>query len=470
MTSRPAREKPGRNRPPHGGQKRGRSQSNRGPGKEPAGLPPRLAAINLLHQVLNQTEPLDDLLDKEKSFTRLSPRDRALCYRLVLAVLRHLGTLDLVIEKCLTKPKDLREHDLRQILRIGAAQLLFLDTPPHAAVDTCLHMADARKLGRTKGLANAVLRRIDRERETILEGALTGEINTPDWLWESWVEQYGAEQAEAIAAQHREPPAIDITVKSPAQATELATSLEAEALPNGSLRRPLGGGIDQLPGFTEGDWWVQDAAASLPAKLFGDDLSGKRIADLCAAPGGKAAQLAAAGADVLALDRSSARLERLQENIIRLKLDEQVKTMRGDARSWRPQEPLDGVLLDAPCSATGTIRRHPDVAWLKTPDDVDALAEQQAAMLINAIEMTKPGGTIIYATCSLEPMEGEAQVERLLSLGAPIETQPIEAGWQGVTADMLTEEGWLRALPSHWPNQGGLDGFFAARLTRLADK
>ncbi|MEM6902345.1 MAG: 16S rRNA (cytosine(967)-C(5))-methyltransferase RsmB [Pseudomonadota bacterium] len=465
MTSRPAREKPQRGRRPKGGQ----NPANRGPRQEPAGLPPRLAAMNLLHQVLNQGEPLDDVLDKEKSFARLSPRDRALCYRLVLAVIRYLGTLDLVIERCLTKPKDLREHDLRQILRIGAAQLLFLDTPPHAAVDTCLHMADARKLGRTKGLANAVLRRIDRERDTITEGAITGAINTPEWLWDSWVEHYGDETAEAIAAQHREPPAIDITLKTTDAVENLKTKLEAEALPNGSLRRPLGGSIDQLPGFAEGDWWVQDAAASLPAKLFGEDLTGQRIADLCAAPGGKTAQLAAAGAEVLALDRSSARLERLQENIDRVKLGERVKTMRGDARSWKPQEPLDGVLLDAPCSATGTIRRHPDVVWLKNPDDVDSLAEQQAAMLVNAIEMTKPGGMIVYATCSLEPMEGEAQVERLLSLGAPIETKPIEAGWQGVSAEMLTPEGWLRALPSHWATFGGLDGFFAARLVRLAE-
>lgn len=465
MTSRPARENPNRNR----NNKRGRPQKDAGPRKEPAGLPARLAAMNLLHQVLQQGEPLDELLDNEKSFARLSPRDRAFCYRLVLAVLRHLGSLDLIIERCLTKPKDLREHDLRQILRIGAAQLLFLDTPPHAAIDTCLHMADARKLGRTKGLANAVLRRIDRERETITDGAITGPINTPEWLWESWVEQYGADTAEVIAAQHREPPAIDITVKNPATVADLSTQLEAEALPSGSLRRPLGGGIDQLPGFTEGDWWVQDAAASLPARLFGDDLTGQRIADLCAAPGGKTVQLAAAGAEVLAVDLRSSRLGRLEENIDRVKLTDRVKIMRGDARNWRPQEPLDGVLLDAPCSATGTIRRHPDVVWLKTPDDVDALAEQQAAMLVNAIEMTKPGGTIVYATCSLEAMEGEAQVERLLSLGAPIETKPIEPGWKGVTADMLTPEGWLRALPSHWPDHGGLDGFFAARLTRLAE-
>tara|TARA_X000000368_G_scaffold85827_1_gene65153 strand:- start:1458 stop:2909 length:1452 start_codon:yes stop_codon:yes gene_type:complete len=461
-----------RPRPNRGGKPGSPAGNRRGPAKRrerPAGVDARMVALDLLGTVLIKLTPLDERLDEDKAFAKLSPRDRAFAYHLVLTVLRHCGTLDAVIEQCLDRPKDLRQHDLRQLLRLGAAQLLYLETPPHAAIDTCLHVADARRLTRAKGLVNAVLRKISRDGKELLASTDKPQLNTPDWLWMAWDEHYGKDKAAAIAAAHQIEPQLDITVRDPATREHWAEQLEATILPNGSLRRATGGAIDKLPGFDEGAWWVQDAAASIPARLFGPELAGKVIADLCAAPGGKTMQLASAGAEVIAVDRSAERLKRLSENLQRLGLDG-IKPITANARHWKPEQLLDGVLLDAPCSATGTIRRHPDVPWLKTPDDVDSLAETQAELLAEAIDMVKPGGTLVYCTCSLEPAEGEAQIERLLSLGAPIRVMPVTADELGIDADMITDEGWLRILPSHWAEHGGIDGFFAVRLERLPDQ
>jgi 16S rRNA (cytosine967-C5)-methyltransferase len=450
-----------------GGQQGGQQRRFKPEGR-PSGVQARMVALDLLGTVLIKQTPLDERLDQDNAFAKLSPRDRAFAYNLVLVVLRHCGTLDALLDQCLDRPKDLREHDLRQLLRLGAAQLLYLETPPHAAIDTCLHVADARRLTRAKGLINAVLRKVSRDGKDILARLDQPDLDTPEWLWQGWEEHYGVDRAAAIATAHKVEPGLDISLKDPTTLEHWAEELEATILPNGSLRRPTGGAIDKLPGYDAGAWWVQDAAASLPARMFGTDLSGKKIGDLCAAPGGKTAQLAAAGADVIALDRSAERLERLYENVKRMGFDN-VKTITANAKHWQPETLLDGVLLDAPCSATGTIRRHPDVPWLKTPDDVDSLAEQQAELLAQAIDMVKPGGTLVYCTCSLEPMEGEAQIERLLSLGAPIKTSPISADELGIDPSMITDEGWLRVLPSHWAEHGGIDGFFAARLERLPD-
>jgi 16S rRNA (cytosine967-C5)-methyltransferase len=315
------------------------------------------------------------------------------------------------------------------------------------------------------------LRRIGREPELLAEGLDIAQLETPEWLWQRWCEHYGEDTARSIAKAHGREPTLDLTPKAGIDASALAEQMEAQLLPTGSLRRATGGSVAELPGYEDGTWWVQDAAAALPARLFGRELKSQKIADLCAAPGGKTAQLAAAGAEVIALDRSAKRLERLSDNMTRLKLSG-IAVKAADARNWQPEQLLDGVLLDAPCTATGTIRRQPDVAQLKTPDDLDALSEQQAELLAAAIDMVRPGGLIVYCTCSLEPEEGEAQIERLLTLGAPVRTVPIRPDELGVPESMLTPEGWLRILPGMElaPEAGDLDGFFAARLERLPDE
>ncbi|MEO0392649.1 MAG: transcription antitermination factor NusB, partial [Pseudomonadota bacterium] len=376
--------KPGKPRAGHKGASDRNADSERAPG-----IDARIVALDLLNQVLVKEYPLDERLEQDRGFNRLSPRDRAFAYRLVLTVLRRAGSLDALLEACLDRPKDLREHDVRQLMRLGAAQLLFLETPAHAAINTSLDVADARKLSRVKGLVNAVLRRLSREGDALLTTLDKPGIDTPEWLWQGWQEHYGKATAAKLAVAHRQEPGLDITIKSNAKRDELITALDATPLPNGSLRRPVGGNITKLPGFDTGDWWVQDAAASMPARLFGDDLKGQRIADLCAAPGGKTCQLAAAGAEVTALDRSGERLVRLGENLRRLGLARQVETITANAKTWHTDTPFDGVLLDAPCSATGTIRRHPDVPWLKDPDQIDALAEQQAELLGQSIDLVK---------------------------------------------------------------------------------
>ncbi len=234
-------------------------------------------------------------------------------------------------------------------------------------------------------------------------------------------------------------------------------------LPTGSLRRQAGGPIANLPGYDEAAWWVQDAAAALPAKLLGD-VSGEVVLDLCAAPGGKTAQLASAGAHVIALDRSPRRIERLNANLNRLRLD--AETLVADAIQWRPQHAVKHVLLDAPCTATGAIRRHPDVPHLKTPEDVSRLASVQERLLNAAIEMLAPGGVLVYCTCSLEAQEGKLQIERLLARGAPVKRIPVEADEIGGLKQCISAEGDLRTLPCHLTEIDGIDGFFAARLVR----
>ncbi|MBL4721607.1 MAG: RsmB/NOP family class I SAM-dependent RNA methyltransferase, partial [Alphaproteobacteria bacterium] len=322
-------------------------------------------------------------------------------------------------------------------------------------------VALAEKAGFTafKGLINAVLRRITREPPILQDKP--GKVNTPSWLWKSWVATHGEKAARAIAAAHLIEPPLDIAVKGDAE--KWAAALDAEILPTGALRRASGGDIRALPGYDEGAWWVQDAAAQLPAQLMGD-VAGLTVADLCAAPGGKAAQLAAAGAKVIALDESATRLKRLHENMDRLHLD--VDVIAGDAGKWRPQTPVDKVLLDAPCTATGAARRHPDILRLKSERDPGRLAVEQARLLRNAVHIVKPGGMVIYATCSLQPEEGAAQIKSLLRENPAITRDPIDASEVPGLANAITKDGDVRTLPGFWPERGGLDGFFIARLRR----
>jgi 16S rRNA (cytosine967-C5)-methyltransferase len=428
----------------------------------PAPNSARQVALDLLGVVLHRKRPLDDAIEDHPAMAELAARDRAFARLLVATVLRRLGQIDTLIGECLNTPLAPRAAVIQDILRLGIAQLLFLRTPPHAAVATSVDLAHVRGFLSHKGLVNAVLRRLSLEGPGRVERQDAGRLNTPDWLWRSWSRAYGEECARAIAGAHLKEAPLDLTLRS--EDGSWCEKLQAVQLPTGSLRRAGGGSVSALPGYAEGSWWIQDAAASLPARLF-DEIAGQAVVDLCAAPGGKTAQLANAGAHVIAIDRSSRRLDRLIANLHRLGLA--VSPMHADGLTWRPEHPVDAVLLDAPCTATGAIRRHPDVAHLKQPEDVARLAVVQENLLRAAVDMLRPGGTLVYCTCSLEPEEGLQRIEALLRSGAAVERRPIEPARIGAPADWVTPLGDLRTLPCHLAEYDGLDGFYASRLVKL---
>jgi 16S rRNA (cytosine967-C5)-methyltransferase len=423
----------------------------------------RTVAIDLVGAVLRRKRPLDDAIEDNAEMAGLPGRDRAFARLLVATVLRRLGQIDALIAHCLTTPLPPRAAMVHDMLRLGIAQLLFLRTPPHAAVATTVDLAELRGFLSHKGLVNAVLRRLSQEGPGLVAAQDEARLDAPEWLWRSWSQTYGETGARGIALAHLKEAPLDITVRSDTE--KWRAQLDAALLPTGTLRRTGGGAIASLPGYGEGAWWVQDAAAAIPATLFGK-IAGQRVIDLCAAPGGKTAQLAAAGARVTAVDRSPRRLERLNANLLRLSLP--VEAITADATSWHPPEPVRHVLLDAPCTATGAIRRHPDVPHLKSPDDVTRLAAVQERLLAAAIEMLMPGGTLVYCTCSLEPQEGVQQVQQLLARRAPVKRKPIDAAEIGGLTQCITADGDLRTLPSHLSEIDGLDGFYAARLVRVA--
>ncbi len=441
----------------------------------------RWCAFQLLSAVLHQHRALDDLLEASRDLTLLEPRDRGFARALVAISLRRLGILDAVLARCLREPIKPRDLAAMDLLRLGAAQLLYLGTPAHAAVSATVALADPAGVPHLKGLINAILRRLARDGAALLSGIDAERATLPAWLWRSWTGTYGEAVTRQIVRGLWEEPTLDITAR--AEPDRWAAALEATVLPTGSLRRTGAGIVPDLPGFAEGAWWVQDAAAALPARLFGTP-KGLKIADLCAAPGGKTLQLAAAGAQVVALDRSDARLDRLRRNFERTHLTADV--LAADAAEWKPGPVFDGVLLDAPCSSTGTIRRHPDVLHLKKPEDVDKLTATQDRLLDAAADMLKPGGVLVYCVCSLEEAEGPDRVRRFLARDRrfarkPIRPAEIAAADGGANARdthasvahpdlaaMVTRAGDLRTLPSHFADLGGIDGFFAARLQRIS--
>jgi 16S rRNA (cytosine967-C5)-methyltransferase len=425
------------------------------------GLATRKAAIELLRAVLAQRRPIDEALDGHLALREMEPRDRAFTRLLLTTMLRRLGQLDALIDGALKAPLPRAAATVRDVLRLGLAQRLFLATPSHAAVDTSVELAGVTGFAGMKGLVNAVLRRLAEDGPALLTAQDAPRLNTPEWLWSRLEETYGTATATAIAEAHLREAALDLSVK--ADPDVWATQLEARQLPSGTLRREAGGLVPELPGFAEGAWWVQDAAAALPARLFGP-VAGRRILDLCAAPGGKTAQLVAAGAEVTALDRSGRRLKRVAENLERLGLVADLRT--GDAETFADGLPYDAVLLDAPCSATGTIRRHPDVPYLKGPDDVAKLAAAQARLLRHAVEQVRPGGLLVWCTCSLLPEEGETQIDRLLATDDRLVRLPVTPSEVGGSDEVLTPAGDIRSLPCHWADLGGLDGFHIARLQR----
>ncbi len=461
---RPRNRKGALNRPGQGGS----AEAARLEAEQHPGLPARLAAAAILGDIIGKSHSLEECFSPGAIPARLGgleARDVALARSIVTVALRRLGTIRAALGELLDKGLPRQAAHLEWTLIAAAAQLLFLDVPDHAAVDLAVRATRLEaKTAPFAGLINGVLRNLARGREKILAASDPLDLDTPAWLAARWRKTYGEELARAIAGANREEPTLDLTVKS--DPALWAKRLGGVVLPTGSVRLITHEPIAELDGYADGEWWVQDAAAALPARLLGVG-PGARVADFCAAPGGKAAQLAALGADVTAIDRSAERLKRLAANFQRLKLHADV--IVADIAGLKAQ-PFDAILIDAPCLSTGTIRRHPDIAWTKKPTDIAPLAAVQARMLDKAVELVKPGGAIVYSTCSLEPEEGEMQVAALLRRNPDVIRWPIAPAEVGDIAGVINENGELRTLPSHLPDAdprlSGLDGFFAARLSR----
>lgn len=434
------------------------------------GLPARKAATKLLSAVIDAKTSLDGLTDNEHGhpqYLALEMRDRALVRAILATALRYRVTIEKLIVARLDRPLPPNAHALSHILHVAAAQMLFLDIPDSAAVDLAVsHAKSDPRTARFSGLVNGVLRGLAREKDAALPKMLTETRDAPDWFAERLFSAFGAGKAGAILKMHRHEAPVDFTVKSDPELW--AERLGGIVLPTGTMRfAKLPGPVAELPGYAEGAWWVQDAAAALPVRLLGD-VAGLRVADLCAAPGGKAAQLLAAGALVTAIDISANRLKRLAVNLDRLGLKAEI--VEADIFDYAPDALFDAVLLDAPCSSTGTVRRHPDVPWTKTPEDIGKLASLQRRLLERAAQLVRPGGRIVFSNCSLDPLEGERLYAGFLADSAAVDNDPVQTGEVPGMDGFITADGTMRTTPADLdlgaPGVSGLDGFFAARMRR----
>lgn len=435
------------------------------------GLSSRQAASKLLSAIIDKKTSMDGLLDLKggnPAYLDLSDQDRLLVKAILLSTLRNYQIIEKFLDHLLEKPLPTGAVSLRHILRIGAAQILYLDVPDHSAVDLAVEQANIDPRNRRfANLVNAILRRMAREKEKMLPKLGEKTAMLPDWYAKKLSKSYGFNRARKMMQLMSQPAPVDITVKSDADLW--ADKLGGTKLTDWSVRLDkLDGPLQSLLGFEDGDWWVQDLAASLPARLFGD-LNGKRVIDLCAAPGGKTAQLILAGAEVTALDRSKSRLNRLNENLDRLKLTAQTEISRME--KYQTEDLFDMALLDAPCSSTGTIRRHPDVVWTKDEGDISYLADVQKGLLDHAITLIKPGGVIIFSNCSLEPEEGEDMITQYVAGNQDkVEIEPIDSTLCPGFQSAITEDGFIRTTPDFSLNEDdqlqGADGFFAARLRK----
>lgn len=435
------------------------------------GLSSRQAASKLLSAIIDKKTSMDGLLDLKggnPAYLNLSDQDRLLVKATLLSTLRNYQIIEKFIDHLLEKPLPTGAVSLRHILRIGAAQILYLEVPDHSAVDLAVEQANIDPRNRRfANLVNAILRRMAREKEKMLPKLGEKTAMLPDWYAKKLSKSYGFNRARKMMQLMSQPAPVDITVKSDADLW--ADKLGGTKLTDWSVRLDkLDGPLQSLLGFEDGDWWVQDLAASLPARLFGD-LNGKRVIDLCAAPGGKTAQLILAGAEVTALDRSKSRLNRLNENLDRLKLTAQTEISRME--KYQTEDLFDMALLDAPCSSTGTIRRHPDVVWTKDEGDISYLADVQKGLLDHAITLIKPGGVIIFSNCSLEPEEGEDMITQYVADNQDkVEIEPIDSSLCLGFQSAITEDGFIRTTPDFSLNEDdqlqGADGFFAARLRK----
>lgn len=445
-------------------------------GKPPApekppipGMDSRRTVLEILDRV-SEGATLDDAIARTSPFERLEGPDRGFARLLAAETLRRRGAIDHLLGAYIDRPLPKKSARVMDILRIATAQLLILETPPHAAVSTSVELANER--GETGGYAkliNAIARKVSGAGKAALD-KIPARTDTPSWMWRSWERAYGPLGAKAIAEAHRETPPLDLTLKPSEDANAwrerfVEHGLASEVLSNGALRIARVGDVPAMPGFTDGVWWVQDFAASLPVKLLGD-VNGKRVIDLCAAPGGKTLQLASGGALVTAVDKSGARLERVAENLARTSLT--ATLVEEDALRFRSAEKADAILLDAPCTATGTIRRHPDIPWSKGETALAALSVLQANMIDHALTLLKPGGMLVYCVCSLQREEGEAQAKAALARNPSLTRIPVTPDEIDGLAGAINRDGDLRTLPSMMADKGGMDGFFAARF-KLAE-
>jgi 16S rRNA (cytosine967-C5)-methyltransferase len=429
-----------------------------------AGIGARIAANQALTATLRRKFPLDLALDEAVTAQALSSRDGGFARAIANETMRRFGQLDDLVRRLVPRPpQPHRAGPTPEILLAGACELLFLGVPAHAAVDGANRLAASdNKALHFKPLINATLRRIAREGQSVIAAQDAARLNTPDWLWKSWCAVYGEETTRAIAGLHMQTPPLDLHYRDssfpPPRCAQGKKDLFGRV-----VRLEHAGNVEELDGFAEGAFWVQDFAASLPARLFGD-IGGRYIIDLCAAPGGKTAQLAAGGANVTAVERDESRFARLEDNLDRLKLE--ANLVLADVRDFVPDRLADCVLLDAPCSATGTIRRHPELPWIKSASDIAACSDTAAELLDAAAVMVAPGGTLVFAVCSLQREEGLEQIAHFLRRRSEFRRVPISADEIFGLAELITSDGDLRTLPCHLADQGGMDGFYAARLTR----
>ncbi len=429
-------------------------------------LAARKVALDMLCNVIDRKNALDVTLDSSEDFANLNQRERAFTRMLLTTTLRRLGQIDDLINAAQSRPDSLRTPIVHNILRLGITQIFFMAVPDHASVDTSVRLVEQAGMAKQKGFVNAILRKLIREGNERIQNQDAGRLNTPEWLLKIWIEDYGLNIAAKIANANMKEAPLDITVKDNNERPYWGNALQAYELSTGTLRRIGGGNIKEMEGFDVGKWWVQDAAAAIPATLFGD-VDGQHVIDMCAAPGGKTLQLAAMGASVTAIDRSAKRLKRLEENLERMSLENRVSIEISDAVIWKTSEPPQRILLDAPCSATGTIRRHPDAGYLKSTKDIERLSSIQEKLLAHAGQMLGVGGLLIYCTCSLQKDEGERQIEHFLGSNPNFKRVEIKPQEVGDYDELINDNGDIRILPHHLSEQGGIDGFFVSRLTKI---
>lgn len=416
--------------------------------------PSRNAALQILRDVFEKPETLERAF--HHNVEGFETPDRAFVRHLATTALRRQGQIDAIIDSLTDRKLSGKQQLIRYILRLAIAQLYFMATPAHAAVNGAVEQAPAKM----KGMVNAVLRRAERERKNLSKRFSNSRQNLPGWILKGWDKRYGTETVKNILTALMQEPPLDLALKPGLDPQEWAGRLGGDVLPTGGIRLQKAGDVTRLAGYDEGNWWVQDMAATLPAQLL-EAPEGADVLDLCAAPGGKTAQSAAAGYKVTAVEMSVARLVRFRENMTRLGLTPEVVT--SDVMDYTPPEPFSYILLDAPCSSTGTLRRHPELAWNRGPEDVAALVEVQKKLLLKAVDMLAPGGVLIYCVCSMEEAEGPAQIKALLEERGELKRKEIRvlpAGLEGA----LLESGDVQTLPCHYP--GGMDGFFISRLVK----
>lgn len=441
-------------------------------GQNRVGFEARRIAARLLGLIVDEGHSLAAICDNASgnaAYRALITKDRAMVRAILTTALRNRGAILAVMKSVMDRPEPKRARDLTHILHVAAAQVLFMELPDSAAVNLGVAaIAANRNTQRFRGFANAILRRIGREKETLLKGVIAQAPVMSEWLRKQVRQDFGKQNLLQIEEMILLEPYLDVSVQTSRSTQGWMRKLDAVELATGSLRLTNDTPVHKLEGYQQGAWWVQNAAASIPARLFGN-VEGLDVADLCAAPGGKSAQLASAGANVTVVDNSESRLARLVENFQRLELEGNI--VCANILKWEPSQKFDCVLLDAPCTSTGTLRRHPDVMWAKNEDEVRKLGSLQRLMFEKAISLTKPGGTVVFATCSLVKAEGEDVFAHILKNNTNIELAPVTPEEVGGISEIINGQGAIRCLPHHLASDpkrlGGLDGFFAGRIKVL---